>query len=224
MALVVVPTGMVPGPAGYRYAFQGSALCDVSANAHDGIPPAAWCEVTITPVHPGEVTPDTSGRTLHCLWTFARPTVGRGKRRQFYPQWSPTANGPTDPIQVETDPGIFWVGSDASLAFVGGTVGEEYEVSVTYDVPRVETEYEDQIDVYEPAFKFRLTAVFAFGRYTSITVPPFHFGFEIISSPAQIVNAAGTISLGSVPLTRPVPLNLGSFQADDGAFATVGAL
>ena len=231
MANVVVPQGMVPGPAGYPYASKGPGLCDVGTNPREMLP-AAWVEVKIEPAldvdgEPYLVTPDAYGRLLHCLWTFTRPTVGYGKRRQDYPGWQPDGVGDQEEVRVETDPGTFWVGGDAYVDFVGGTPGDVYVVSVEYDVPRGDVDPETAVDVYEPAFEFTLTSVFVVGGgWVDLPkTPRYHTGVQIVSAPVQVVNGLGAIPLGSAPLKRPAPLNLGRYQVGgSGAIQTVGAV
>ena len=240
VADVTVPKGMVPGRAGYPFAFAGPSVCADGPNSSN-LRPAAWVEVQVLPVDPTSVTPDAAGRLLHCLWTFWRPKVGIGKRRATEPQWKPNGVPDQDPIRVETDPGWFWVGTKASLSFVGGTVGDEYLVSVTYATPRdmllPETEFEmvrgslasgriGAIDVYEDPFNVELSATFLDppnGGFTDLVVPDYHTHFvNLCGGVAQVTNGLGVIRLGTH--TKPIPLNLGQFQVQGGVFSTVGAV
>lgn len=231
MTRAVVPNGMVPGRAGYRYAYRGPTLCDLSANSKAGIPPAAWVLVVVTPALDSDggqlvVTADSAGRLLHPLWTFTRPTIERGKRMKNYPSWQPTGIDVDDPVLVETDPGEFWVGSDTYLSFVGGTPGDEYDVSVTFRTTRDEVDAERTIDVYEPAFEYTLTSAFKENGFVNFPqAPDYHSGFNIAFGAAQVVvGGVGTVPLGNSPLKKPLPLSLGRFQVQTGVYVTTGAL
>lgn len=223
MAEAIVVTGSLVGDE--TKAFPIGTLCDVSANSNDGIPPSAWVEVVIVPENPVTVTPDDAGHLLHCLWEFTRPTVGRGKRRQYYPNRLPTPVGhpldPVAPIRVETDPDTFYIGTDVSLSLVGGAVGDKYFYSVTYGVTRNETELERTIDVYEPAFQFELTTLVL--EAGILFIPELHTHFSIVSGTAEVRNSAGVFRLDTPGLW--VPLNMGQFaMTANGIYKTKGAI
>jgi hypothetical protein len=235
--ILTVPDEMVPGPAGYPFALAGPDMCDVGPNPPK-LWPAAWNCVRIVAVAGAvgsNVTPDAAGRLLHCLWKFARPTVGFGKRIEAYQAWQPVdlGVGPDSPLLVETDPGRYWLGHDVEVLFVGGTPGDVYLVEVGYDVPRAEVDPALAIDVYEPAFEFRLTSEF-FSPDSSLVdfpaTPDWHTHFGVVSGTSSIRTAtmvvplSGSLLGGPVYPSTTVPLNLGRFLVGTGIFYTEGAI
>lgn len=234
MAKFIVPQGMVPGPAGYKYQQSAPGMCDVGPNSSE-LWPGAWVEVVVQPVEPDNVRPDASGRLLHPLWTFARPTVGLGRRRQTYPSYQPEGFGPQDEIMVESDPGWFWIGTNVKLGFVGGSGGDQYFGSITYHTPRSIARNDERIvDVYEGPFEFTLSSVFAVpgnGGFIDLPdPPPYHTHFVNVGGMnCQLVNAAGTIPIGGGTRTSTDnqtrwALNLGRYQFQGGIVQTVGAV
>lgn len=231
MANVTVPRGMVPGRAGYAFATAGPSPCDAGPDsAH--LQPGAYIQVRVlqdvnAAGVPGACTPDAAGRLLHPLWKFVRPRQGRrGKRRQIYPNWPPAGLGSQYQVWVETDPGCYWIGTAASVFFVGGTPGDKYFVSVAYSTPRDDRDPDRAIDVYEKAFQFRLSSLIVSpdGFTNFQAAPDWHTHFQIQAGPAQIVSPLGIVPLGSTPLDKPAPLNLGLYQTKTGLFYTQGAL
>lgn len=223
MARVTVPTGALPG--NLDRVFNVPAFCDIGPNNGGGIPNAAWVKVSIVPANPATVQVDSAGRLLHCLWTFARPTVGRGQRRQYAPSAQPNrGTAPIDaqaPINVETDPGTFRIGTDFKLALCGGVPGDDYIYNITYYVTRDEVDPDRAIDVYEPPFKYTLTTLWNNSGGVFI-IPENHDKFKPIMGAVDIVNTLGTTRL-DVP--KWVPLNLGQFNiASAGIYQTKGKL
>lgn len=164
---------------------------------------------------------------LHCLFRFARPTEARGKRREIAENFRPSsatsdplAIGPgMPPIDVECDGGKFWIGTRCSLFWRGGTVGDRYEVQITENVPRDETDPKRLIDIEEPAFIYSLTSYFYLPGNEDIPVPfinfptplPYFQHFEVGQGAARILMPTGGIipidasagKAGRVPLSSP---------------------
>lgn len=231
---VVVPQNAAPGLLSVRA--DGPTLCDAGPDSRV-LPPDAWVSVTIVP-YPGAPapTPDSAGRMLHCLWRFARQDIGYGRRREAVEDYTPavasgTAPTQTDPIFLETDPGRYPIATGTNLYFIGGTPGDQYDVSVTVFVPRNETDPDAAIDVYEPPFEFGLTSYVISQNaqggpiYVALPTPPlYHQFFQVVQGSAQVATLAGRIPLdvsygreGRVPLTTPI------FVAT-GVFRTTGAI
>ena len=126
---------------------------------------------------------------------------------------------------VETDPMSGWIGNDVTIGFVGGSVGDLYDVTVTEKIPRDVLDKNRQVDVYENIFEFALTSEFLLPRYVDFPVaPPYHHSFQIVQGNAQVLTPAGAVPLGSTPFQRPIPLNLGQYQVQAGAFQSTGAI
>src|SRR6185437_12555350 len=148
MAIVVVPDGASPGVYTGDATAGGPSLCDLYAVK--GLPPSAWLAISIAPRAGTTVTPDAQGCFLHCLFKWSQPVELRGQRRQIL--LPPQGQKMQQEVYVETDPGTYWVGSDAELRFLGGTPGDEYEVEITAYVIRHELdEWEEEraVDLFE---------------------------------------------------------------------------
>ena len=103
---------------------------------------------------------DSNGNLLHCLWTFPRPRREVGRRVHYHPQAPAVANDDTSPIVAETDPGDFCIKWPAFLTFIGGGVGDAYDIRVTLSVDRRE-EGKQSDEIAEPTFEGILTSVVA---------------------------------------------------------------
>jgi hypothetical protein len=230
MALVVVPKGMVPRAV--KLAHAGPTTCDIGPSAAN--PAGGWVNVVIRAADPvnSPVTPDAAGQYLHCLWKFAKPRGGWGRRRETVGNYQPAGVGAGEGLWVETDPGWFWLGSPAHLAFMGGTPGDSYFVTVDASTP-----YDDltgQLDVWEPRFRFSLTSRFVVPvNPEEQTIPGFtpfplpyphhHSWFEVEAGQVLSVDAAG----GQVPMNprSRIPLNTAeTINVSTGFYKTHGAL
>jgi hypothetical protein len=212
MPVVKVPANAEPGVLTKATMIGLDAICDVGSMAGvvDGSV-SAWVQVCITPI--GSVTPDAFGRFLHVVIEFAQPNAWRGKRRRQVPSWS-TTDQPNS-FFVECDPGLFWVGTWAKFWAGGGTPGDAYNVTMTVSTMQQEADaleardvpvfYQRQVDVFEPACLFMLTAQsMADSREPLIAMP----GPAYHHSRLRLV--AGSASWGGVPLIpggKSVPLN-----------------
>lgn len=243
MALIEVPTAMVPGQAGYEQAAGGPTVCDIGPESRD-VPPGGVVNVSITPVSAaagGPVQPDRFGRFMHCLWHFARPRITRGKRRSVLGQYNPPNTKPQDPMMVETDPGSYWIGTPASLFFVGGNAGDKYDVVISYSTPKDAAERMHGVPLpsgqllqllqlqQEPSFAFGLTSLFVGSPLSPFTAfppaPPFHTDFYVVQGTAQVVLPAGAIDLSvSYGPAASIPLNGGHIEYKFGIFRTTGAV
>lgn len=195
-------------------------LCDLGPNPDNWIPPAAWVCVTIRGI--GDFKPDAAGRFLHCLFEFSHPRVTCCKRRSIVANWAPTDPKvkAQDPIQVECDPGTYWIGTPASLRFLGGRPGDKYDVSVTVDVTRDVQDPEKSVDTFEEPFRYQLTSALTVVGTLALPTPPlWHTYFEIVD---------GTATVAGIPITTPgqrVPLNMGPIVLTrSGLYRTTGAV
>lgn len=218
MALVIVPPDAAPGDL--IQSVGGPSTCDIGPSREN--PSGGWVQVTITPSGDSAVAPDASGRYLHCLWQFARARVAVGRRRENVASYQPIAAVPTGEIEVETDPGWFWVGSRASIRFLGGRPLDRYEVSVQESTPY---DMIEQLDNFEPAFRFSLTSYFVvngelpFAAFPAI--PQYHSCFEVVAGQAQIfLPSTDTIPLN--PGVR-IPASMTGLQVSTGVYRTRGA-
>jgi hypothetical protein len=230
MAIVPVPDGNAPGV--YTSRLSLATLCDIGPS-REGKVGGGRVSVTIKPVDAvgDPITMDAGGMPLHLLWEFAVPTIGLGRRRKNLPRWQPDDVRPIDPILVETDPGLFWVGSDAALYLVGGTPGDKYQVTATqwtpYDFPE-----DAAIDVYEPPFDFRLTAIFDVpvtedhpdGFVDLPYVPDYAWGLVVATGQAQVVLFPSGATVPLNPREKPYPLSLGRIQVSTGVYQFAGGM
>lgn len=100
---------------------------------------AGLVNVTITPVN-DPPRYDSDGRLLHCILSFPRPprAVDVGYRQLApYAADGTAINAEKNPVQIECDGGCYYLSSGASLSLVGGNAGDEYDVTVTVDYPRL---------------------------------------------------------------------------------------
>ena len=223
MAIITVqdPTVDTPGPT----------LCDCGADTtRDRTKPGAWIAISIRAI--GNCTPDDRGHMMHAVIKFAIPGTQRaGKRRRCVNAWTPDRVTINEPIEVAFDEGCGWVGTKAALFFRGGASGDQYDVTITEDVPRNECEPERVIDVYEDPFRFRLTSYFVVSDeagYIDFPAPlPYHQWFWVVQGAAQVLipGAASAIPLSSSygPAGK-IPLSAPRIQVSTGIYVTEGAL
>lgn len=219
MARVIVPQDATPGDL--TQVVGGPTMCDIGPTRDN--PGGGWVQVTIQPV--GNVATDAAGRFLHCLWTFARSRMAFGRRRELVPGYQPPGVKPSDAIQVETDPGWFWVGSGAMIGFLGGTPGDEYDVTVEASTP-----YDTDIPLsaIEPPFRFSLTSYFVVpaveptptGFAPFPAIPQYHSWFQVVAGAARVSNGTGTITLNP---GAKIPADVAGIQVSTGVFRTRGA-
>jgi hypothetical protein len=202
-------------------------LCDMGADTLRGdTRPGAWVAVSIKSI--GTCTPDAAGLMLHAQMNFANPTgQAKGKRRQLLGSWVPEGHKPNDPIVVSFDQGCGWVGTPASIWLVGGTNGDQYDVTISAFIPRDETDPERVIDVYEGPFKFRLTHYFVNDEEHPLRDFPtngpglaYHQWLKVKVGAATVTLPTGTITVppggGKLPLSAP------PIQVSTGIYVTKG--
>jgi hypothetical protein len=206
-----------------QLAAAAGALCD--ARPSQVLFPAAWVHVTIRPA--GPVTADLKGQFLHCRFVFAQPPESRSKRREYQKDFQPTPVNPGQEqgrpaIQVDCDPGVYWIGTSATLFLVGGTQGDVYEVTVTQSVTRAETRESHEIDLYEPPFEFWLTTHAAGAG--PIAPPEHHSLIRVVQGQISSggLNVGNGIGLAS--FTLPVPTNTILATTGPTIFQTGGSL
>jgi hypothetical protein len=226
--LVTVPANADPADTGTAH--SAITLCDLWPGVD--IPPAAWVQVVIRSPAEAGPTPDAFGHVLHCLWRFARPSADFGKRRTILGNSAPRGLTGNEPIEVQSDDGTFWIGTEASLRFMGGVAGEVYDVSVTYVCPRDEQDPAAAIDVYEDPFRFELSSIFVVGaNVPMVALPPaplYHREFYVVQGAAQVIVPGG--SGGIVPLDASyglagaISLSLGRIEVSTGIYKTRGTL
>ena len=170
MPVQSVPQGATPGLLNPSTLIQMDSICDVGSRAgsRDGSV-GAWVNVTILPVGnaagTGPVTPDAWGRFLHVCIQFVQPAQWRGKRRRGVPNWD--VNSQPNLMQVECDPGWFWIGTQARFCATGGVAGDRYNITMTEATMRQESDArlsrDDppfyQVDLFEDACRYRLTSL-----------------------------------------------------------------
>lgn len=226
--IVTVPAAAAPRDYTSGATVGGPALCDLYAVKGVG-GPAAWVAVSITPV--GTVAPDGTGNALHCLWKWTTPEQRiAGKRREILVP--PTGQQLQDEIVAESDPGWFWVGTDAELRFCGGRPGDKYEVQVTAFATRIEMSARDRrqaVDVFEPATELALTSVFFVtteSGWMQFPAPPqYHSHFEVVQGSARVVLGAGVVPLdASYGPGGRIPLSVPQIDVRTGIYRTVCAL
>lgn len=235
MSIVVVPAGAVPGD--FSQAVKGPDICDLWPAG--GIPPAGWVGVSIQPLTngagSGPVTPDSHGQFLHLLVRFARPKRGlpdsygqvdkAGKRREHITGYSPTGIPESNPIQVETDPGSYWIGTDAEIYFIGGTPGDRYEVTACAGTVRQEVERKKSIDLMEPPFVFSLTSIFAPEGGTFVNFPAlplYHQWLEVVQGFVKLAGVVIPLDASYGPGGR-IPLNIPTLSVSTGIYRTGGS-
>lgn len=208
-------------------------LCDAGADTRGGrTKPGAWVAVTIQAV--GTCTPDANGRMLHAIMRFAIPGAQDCKRRRNVQQYSPNGVGVNDAIEVEFDHGTGWIGTKAELFLTGGTAGDIYDVTITEDVPRDQTDPDRVIDVYEDAFQFRLTSYLVVPDpappapppgYTVLPTPPaYHQWFYVVQGAAQLVLGASRLPLTNHGPDARVALSAPQIEVSSGIYVTEGSL
>lgn len=211
-------------------ATPAATLCDAGADTSRGrTKPGAWIAIAIRAI--GTCTPDVNGRMLHAQMRFAIPGTQRaGKRRRIVDAWTPPGVTISSAIVVDFDHGTGWVGSKASVNLVGGTNGDQYDVTITEDVPRDETDPERAIDVYEDPFRFRLTSYFSVpdvdGHITFATfptAPDYHQWFQVIEGTAALIMPAG-IRLPLLASSGTVPLSSPQIRVSTGIYMTSGEI
>jgi hypothetical protein len=219
-----VPIGAEPGVLTSATMIAGPAICDLGSRqgARDGSV-SGWIEVAIVPI--GTVTPDAWGRLMHVVLKFTQPENWNGKRRRSVPNWSPYE----DPgaMLVECDPGTFWIGTQCTIMFTGGTTGDLYDITITESTSqqqadsrpysRTTTEAPYQVDVFEPNCKFKLTA---FGVGDAGSPPPgipfHHRKFRLIAGTATYGGAAIAPGTKWLPLNAPIALGSGCLYQTGG--------
>lgn len=227
--IITVPPQAAPGYYGPGGTVRLPALCDLYAAK--GLPPSAWLAISVTPKAGTTVTPDASGRFLHCLFRWSQPVTMKGQRREIL--LAPDGQQQQQEIFVETDPGTYRVGSNAGVELLGGVPDDQYEVQITAFVTRREhtrAEVEEgyaAVDVFEPAAKIELTSVFFIsdsdtgGWYDFPAAPQYHTYFEVVQGNSRIVLAAGNVPLdASYGPGGRVPLNMPRIQIQTGIYKT----
>ena len=227
MARWKVPAGATPRDTSTAVAWID--ICDLWPE--HGAPPCGRVTVRIVPV--GTVTPDAAGNLLHPLFEWAHPAVTIGKRRSAVKNAAPTGGQPQAPIQIETDPGDYFVSTEGRILLMGGVPGDEYEVTAGLTVIRDDRRRRGapgaEVDLLDPAFEYRLTTVFfntsEDTAYFDLAASPlWHTDFYVAHGAAQLVTPAGAISLTNYGPAAKVPLNSGKFQINSGVFVFMGAL
>lgn len=203
------------------------AICDVGsvAGTRDGSV-SAWVQVCVVPV--GAATPDAWGRFLHVVVEFVQPQEWVGKRRRQAPA---TSDGPGT-LQVECDPGTYWIGTWARFWLTGGTPGDKYSVSMSTATMQQESDARlvrgdfpfQQVDVFEPACQFQLTQL-STASDDQLAVP----GPALNHSLLWLVQPGGGATWGGAPLTtvgwhNRVPLCAPVTTGRDTIYRTGGAV
>jgi hypothetical protein len=207
-----------------------ATFCDSGADTRRGrTRPGAWIAISIQAV--GSCMPDASGRMYHGVMKFYIPGLDRvGKRRRCVGTYTPEVVALNETIDIAMDQGTGWVGSKAALFLTGGTPGDVYDVTITEDIPRDETDPERVIDVYEDPFRYRLTSYFVVPEvdghvvFADFPAPPaYHQWFEVVSGSAALLMSGGA----RLPLdegSKPIPLSSPKIQVTSGVYLTKGEI
>lgn len=215
-------------PANPAVPVLAESLCDSGADTRRGqTRPAAWIQVAIQAV--GAAQPDVDGHMCHLLLQFPSPARQRdGKRRRPHGAWYPTGALNNDVISVETDGGSFFNGTFVTAYLVGGTTGDQYEVTVEEFVPRDVTDPERIVDVAEDPVNVRLTRyVFSTGDPGTWVnfgaFPLWHYDFEVVQGQARLSGGGGLfLPLDNTSDHPRVPLSSPRIQIQPGIYQTVG--
>jgi hypothetical protein len=228
-------------PSGATTPWKGPDLCASGADTTNAkTRPAAWINVSIQALGPngaGGCTPDAKGRMMHCLFRFSSPAMARrGKRRRPLGGMWPTGATVNSTLDVECDGGspadplAFWIGTPCSLFWIGGTPGDQYEVEVSENVPRDQTEREKMIDVEEVPFVFQLTSYFFVTGEGSDwinfpTPPPYYDDFEVVQGAARLAGPGGRfLPLDNNSAKPRVRLSSPQIQIQPGIYNLLGAV
>jgi hypothetical protein len=225
MPVLPVPLGATPGVLDNTTLLDLNSVCDIGSlmGTLDGTV-SAWIQLCIVPF--GSVSPDAWGRFLHVCLEFVQPAEWIGARRRQVPGLSYDTN-PT-PMRIECDPGWFRIWSPARVYATGGVAGDKYLITMTAGTERQESDTRlragdppfYQVDVSEPACRFRLTAnSLATFAAPSVSLPGFaihHSIFRVVSGTGSWGGNALTGASKWLPLNAPITTGVNTIYQTGG--------